>query len=235
MPRLYQRIYASVKSKIDALEGCKSWLANKAYATKAENLAEDASYHHSCYDKLIFNKMKAAFGGELRYMVTGSAPIDLEILKFLKVCFCCPLMEGYGLTETAGASSMTYAEDPIPGHVGGPLSCVKFRLKDIPDMNYFSSDLPFPRGEVCMMGSNVTSGYYKCPEKTAEAFDAEGWFCSGDVGMVYPNGSVKIIDRKKNIFKLSQGEYIAPEKLENKYVISNYIDQIMVYGDSLKN
>lgn len=198
-------------------------MADKAYASKAASLAANATYTHSCYDMLVFNKMRAAFGGCVDAMVTGSAPIDLEVLMFLKVCFCCPLMEGYGLTETAGATSITYPNDPVPGHVGGPLECSKFRLKDVPAMNYLSTDLPYPRGEICMKGSNITVGYYKVPEKTKEAFDSEGWFCSGDVGMFYPNGSVKIIDRVKNIFKLSHGEYIAPEKLENKYGLSDFV------------
>ena len=86
-----------------------------------------------------------------------------------------------------------------------------------------------------MKGPAIFSGYYKRPDKTAECFDSEGWFLTGDVGVVYPNGSVKIIDRSKNIFKLSQGEYLAPEKLESAYIQSPLILQIMVYGDSLKN
>lgn len=86
-----------------------------------------------------------------------------------------------------------------------------------------------------MKGANVFSGYFKREDKTSEAFDEDGWFRSGDVAMVYPNGSVRIIDRSKNIFKLSQGEYIAPEKLENIFVLSPLIAQSMVYGDSLKN
>lgn len=168
-------------------------------------------------------------------MCTGSAPIDLEVLQFLKVCFCCPILEGYGLTETSGASTITWPQDPVAGHVGGPIECGKIRLRDVPDMNYLTTDLPYPRGEVQMKGLHITQGYYKRPDKTAEAFDDDGWFNSGDVGMLYPNGSLKIIDRAKNIFKLSQGEYIAPEKLENIYVLCPLIAQIMVYGDSLKN
>lgn len=71
-------------------------------------------------------------------MVTGSAPIDLDVLQFLKVCFCCPLLEGYGLTETSGATSVTDAKDPLAGHVGGPLEICKFRLRDVPEMNYLA-------------------------------------------------------------------------------------------------
>ena len=136
-------------------------------------------------------------------MVTGSAPIDKQVLDFLKICFSCPILEGYGLSETTAAGSLTHEDDPVTGHVGGPPECIKVRLKDIPEMEYLSTDKPYPRGEVCMMGPPVFSGYYKRPDKTAEAFDEDGWFRSGDVGLIYPNGSLKIIDRSKNIFKLS--------------------------------
>ena len=86
-----------------------------------------------------------------------------------------------------------------------------------------------------MMGPQVFCGYYKRPDKTAECFDEEGWFLSGDVAQVYPNGSIKIIDRSKNIFKLSQGEYIAPEKVEGILTLSPYVAMCFVYGDSLKD
>ena len=115
---------------------------------------------------------------------------------------CCPFLEGYGLTETSGASSTSWIGDPTTGHVGGPLPCVKWRLMDLPEMGYLTTDNP-PRGELCMKGPSVFCGSYKRPDKTAEAFDSEGWFKTGDVAAVMPNGSVKIIDRSKNIFKLS--------------------------------
>ena len=168
-------------------------------------------------------------------MTTGSAPIDKKVLDFLKICFSCPIIEGYGLTETSTGGGTTSMDDPVTGHVGGPSEAIKIRLKDLPEMEYLSTDKPYPRGEICMKGPCIFKGYYKRPDKTAEAFDSDGWFMSGDVGMIYPNGSIKIIDRSKNIFKLSQAEYIAPEKLENVYVLSPFIAQSMIYGDSLKD
>ena len=168
-------------------------------------------------------------------MATGSAPIEKAVLDFLKVAFSCPVIEGYGLTESATAGCGTDRFDPVAGHVGGPREGAKLRLRDLPEMEYLSTDKPYPRGEICMKGPAMFSGYFKRPDKTAESFDSEGWYLTGDVGMVFPNGSVKIIDRSKNIFKLSQGEYIAPEKLENVFVLSQAIAQCFVYGDSLKN
>ena len=100
-------------------------------------------------------------------------------------------------------------------------------------MGYSSQATP-PKGEICFWGPCIMKGYFKNPEKTNEAFHND-WLLSGDVGMIEPNGAIRIIDRAKNIFKLSQGEYIAPEKLENVYVQSEWIGQCWMYGDSLRD
>ncbi|XP_053947932.1 long-chain-fatty-acid--CoA ligase 5-like [Anastrepha ludens] len=99
-------------------------------------------------------------------------------------------------------------------------------------MEYFASQ---NTGEVCVRSSNVFHGYYKDPEKTAEAVDSEGWHHTGDVGMWLPNGTLRIINHRKHIFKLSQGEYIVPEKIENIYTLSQYVNQVYVYGESLRS
>lgn len=98
-------------------------------------------------------------------------------------------------------------------------------------MEYYSVD---NQGEVCVKGTNVFNGYYKDPELTAEAIDGNGWHHTGDIGMWLPNGVLKIIDRRKHTFKLSQGEYIVPDKIESIYVKSEYVCQTFVYGESLK-
>ena len=101
-------------------------------------------------------------------------------------------------------------------------------------MEYLSTD-ENPRGEICLKGPSIFKEYFKAKDKTEEAFDKDGWLRTGDVGVIFPNGAVKIIDRAKNIFKLSQGEYIAPEKLENVFIQSPFLQQIFVYGDSLQS
>ena len=107
-------------------------------------------------------------------------------------------------------------------------------------MNYTSEDkdeqgVSYPRGEVCYRGHNTFKGYFRQPEQTRDALDENGWVHTGDIGMFLPSGALKIIDRKKNIFKLSQGEYIAPDKIEQKIQQSAYVAQIFVYGDSLQH
>jgi long-chain acyl-CoA synthetase len=118
---------------------------------------------------------------------------------------------------------------------------VEIALYDVPEMGYLQTDgshrgIPCEgRGEICIRGPNVFKGYYKDPEKTRETIDDEGWLHSGDIGLWRLDGTLQIIDRKKNIFKLSQGEYVAPEKIENILIRSAFIAQCFVYGDSLQS
>jgi long-chain acyl-CoA synthetase len=152
-------------------------------------LENNCLYTHSFYDALIFNKIKQVLGGHVRLLSTGSAPISRDVSNFFKVAFCVPILEGYGQTETGGAVCLSHRDDPRTQHIGGPIGSCKIRLRDVPEMGYLATDKP-PRGEIQFFGPCVFKGYFKNPEKTAEAFDEDGWLCSGDVGAIYENGSI---------------------------------------------
>jgi long-chain acyl-CoA synthetase len=150
-------------------------------------------------------------------------------------------MEGYGQTESAGGVTISQSIDPESGHVGAPFPALEIKLIDVPDMNYSTDDvdergLLRPRGEICYRGFSVFKGYYRQPELNKDIIDSDGWVHSGDIAQLDPiKGVFRIIDRKKNIFKLSQGEYVAPEKVELKLQQSFLISQAFIYGDSLQH
>lgn len=149
--------------------------------------------------------------------MAASAPISGDVVDFFKIALSMHIYVVYGQTELNGPATSTLPGDTTSGHVGGPINTSKIRLRDVIELGYSHTDNP-PRGEIQVKSSHSFKGYFKNPEKTSEAIDEEGWVSTGDVGMILPNGAVKIVDRVKNIFKLAQGEYIAPEKLENIYV-----------------
>eukprot|EP01120_Amphizonella_sp_Union-15-10_P015924 TRINITY_DN8281_c0_g1_i1.p1 TRINITY_DN8281_c0_g1~~TRINITY_DN8281_c0_g1_i1.p1 ORF type:complete len:703 (-),score=113.98 TRINITY_DN8281_c0_g1_i1:13-2121(-) len=187
------------------------------------------------WDWILFNKFKQKIGGKVRVMLTGSAPLNPMVHKFIRVCFGVPFVQGYGLTETCSAGTVMDLEDLSNNTIGPPLGCCEIKLVDVPEMNYFTTPnpprSPFPTGEVYIRGDNVCVGYYK-DEKSKESFLPDKWFATGDIGMVLPNGTFRIIDRKKNLIKPSHGEYIALEKLESAYRTCRYVEIVCVYASS---
>jgi len=142
----------------------------------------------------------------------------------------CPLFEAYGQTECTAGSNITIPGDHSAGHVGPPLPCNEIKLFDVEEMELKVSESK--RGEICYRGPNVFAGYFHDAKRTKEALDSEGWLHSGDIGTWLESGVLKIVDRKKSIFKLAQGEYVAPEKIENVYIQDNRLAQAFVWGDS---
>jgi len=229
VPRVWTRFYDKIKSA-GAGSKVKQFLIDTALSYKVAEVEKGICRKDSIWDKLVFGKIQAILGGRVTMAVTGAAPISPEILNTLRAAFGCCILEGYGQTENAGACSGGLPGDHL-GTVGSPLVCNQIRLDDVPEMNYFAND---NKGEICIRGANVMKGYYKNEEKTKETIDENGWLHTGDIGMWTEDGALKIIDRKKNIFKLAQGEYIAPEKIENVYVKAKPVMQVFVHGESLQ-
>ena len=136
VPRLLNVIYGKLKAKFDNEGGLTGYLMRSAIASKLANIKANGSFTHCFYDMLVFKKVNARLGGNVRMMISGSAPLSGEVQAFLKCCFCCPFPEGYGLTETAGAACAAYSGDPVTGHVGGILACTKVRTRDLPEMGH---------------------------------------------------------------------------------------------------
>ncbi|KAH0927809.1 hypothetical protein HID58_020065 [Brassica napus] len=234
VPRLYNRIYDGINNAVKSSGGLKERLFNAAYNAKKQALLNGKNAS-GIWDRLVFNKIKDKLGGRVRFMTSGASPLSPEVMEFMKICFGARVLEGYGMTETACVISGMDEGDNLIGHVGSPNPACEIKLVDVPEMNYTSADQPNPRGEICVRGPIVFRGYYKDEVQTKEVVDEDGWLHTGDIGLWLPGGRLQIIDRKKNIFKLAQGEYIAPEKIENVYAKCKFVGQCFIYGDSFNS
>ncbi|XP_031548875.1 long-chain-fatty-acid--CoA ligase 1-like [Actinia tenebrosa] len=228
VPRVLNRVYDKVIKEVSG-STVKKFIFNTALSFKKAELERNIIRRNSIWDYLVFKKIQNSLGGRVRFVISGSAPLRDDVMVFLRCALGCIVLEGYGQTETTAASTIQLVGDNTFGHVGPPMPCNKIKLVDVPEMNYFAKD---GKGEICFYGYNVFQGYLHEPEKTKEAVDEDGWLHSGDVGEWTENGTLKIIDRKKHIFKLSQGEYIAPEKIEAVYMQCPLVNQVFVYGNS---
>ncbi|XP_050392074.1 long-chain-fatty-acid--CoA ligase 5 isoform X1 [Patella vulgata] len=230
VPRLLNRFYDKVMAGVNA-STFKKFLFNIALGEKEKEIKRGVIRDNSIWDQLVFKKIQAALGGKVKLITTGSAPLSPKVLSFLRCIVGCPVIEGYGQTESHAISTLQLPGDAQSGTVGPPLACNAIKLCDVTEMEYYAKN---NKGEICVKGPNVFTGYLNDRVKTKEALDDDGWLHTGDIGEWLPSGTLKIIDRKKHIFKLAQGEYIAPEKIENVYVRSSLISQVFVHGDSLQ-
>ncbi|XP_030500223.2 long chain acyl-CoA synthetase 4 [Cannabis sativa] len=236
VPRVLDRVYAGLTQKISAGGFLKKTLFNFAYSRKYNNMRKGLKHGDAAplCDKIVFSKVKQGLGGNVRLILSGAAPLAPHVEAYLRVVTCAHVLQGYGLTETCAGTFVSIPNElPMLGTVGPPVPNVDVCLESVPEMGY-DALAEVPRGEVCVKGSTLFSGYYKREDLTKEVM-IDGWFHTGDVGEWQADGSLKIIDRKKNIFKLSQGEYVAVENLENIYGLVSDIDSIWVYGNSFES
>ncbi|KAH0910613.1 hypothetical protein HID58_033934 [Brassica napus] len=236
VPRVLERVYTGLQQKLSVGGFFKKKVFNVAFSYKFGNMKKGQSHVEAApfCDKLVFNKVKQGLGGNVRIILSGAAPLASHIESFLRVVACCHVLQGYGLTESCAGTFVTFPDElDMLGTVGPPVPNVDIRLESVPDMEYDALG-SIPRGEICIRGKTLFSGYHKREDLTKEVL-IDGWFHTGDVGEWQPDGSMKIIDRKKNIFKLAQGEYVAVENLENVYGQVEAIDSIWVYGNSFES
>lgn len=186
--------------------------------------------------RLCFRRVAMLLGGRVRALASGGAPLSPSTHRLVGACLGVSLVQGYGLTETTGSATLMDADDLSVGRVGHPLIGCDIRLVDWPEGNYRVTDFPRPRGEIVVGGDNVASGYWGDRDNKQNGFstDSNGvrWFHTGDIGEIYADGTVKIIDRKKDIIKLQHGEYISPSRVETALLSCPLVDSVFVHGSS---
>lgn len=227
VPRVIERIYDKIVSKGEDLSGIKRLIFFQSLKL-GEKFRVNGKHHFwyglrlSLARKLVFSKWQKAFGGQLKFVVSGGAALQPRLSRLFFAADI-PLLEGYGLTETSPVIAVNHLSQPDCLHIGsvGPvLNNVAVKIDE--------------DGEILVKGPNVMQGYYKAQDLTDEVIDAEGWFHTGDIGTLIKNRFLKITDRKKEMFKTSSGKYIAPQAIENLLKESFFIEQVMVVGENEK-
>lgn len=226
VPRLLEKIYNKLFSAGKKLPAGKRqlyyWAFDLAMKYQIEGRSPWYDAQHKIADKLIYSQLRKAIGGDWDVIVSGGAAIQPRLVAFFSAIGM-PIFEGYGLTETSPVIAVSNREPHgrCAGTVGFPIKGVEVKIA--PETN-----------EIICRGHNVMKGYYKAPDLTAEAIDKDGWFHTGDSGIITEYGQLKITGRIKSIFKTSMGKYVNPFLLEEKMVQSNFIDAIMVVGENQK-
>ncbi|GDX51948.1 AMP-dependent synthetase [Bacteroidota bacterium] len=226
VPRLLEKVYEKILSKGQEQKGIKRALFFWALALgeRWDNQKSNGIFYHiqlAIANKLVFSKWRAALGGQLKCVVTGAAPMQHKLLRIFTAAKIV-IMEGYGLTETSPAISVSRfnLDENVIGCVGPAIPGVEIKIAE--------------DGEILCRGAIVMKGYYKRPDLTAEVIDKDGWLHTGDIGELVNGKFLKITDRKKELFKTSGGKYVAPQPIENKFKEELLIEQMMVIGASRK-
>jgi len=225
VPRVFEKIHAKfmqgIKSAPKIRQNLFYWALN--VGSKYSNLKVSKqkigfflSLKHKIANKLIYSKVKARFGGKIKFFVSGGAPLSKHLAEFFAAVDI-TILEGYGLTETSPVLTVNSPTDLKFGFVGKPLFNVNIKIAD--------------DGEILAKGPNIMTKYYRNEEATREVFDDDGWFHTGDIGIIDEDGFLKITDRKKSLIVTSGGKNIAPAPIELKLATSSFIEQVHVIGD----
>jgi len=251
VPKIWDILKKGVEEVLGKSSSLKRFMFQVAFAGRYRALQQGRE--SPLFKVMVFRTLRNLLGGRLKIGITGGGPISADVQNFIRVAFCMPLVQGYALTETTCAGAVQMFDDQRCNVVGVPLGSVEIRLRscvgadgepevmDRRQQPYLVTDTSHygepcrGRGEVLIRGPSVSSGYFKQPDRTAEVYDMDGWFHSGDVGVINTDGSLMLVDRIKNLLKLKGGEYIALEAMEKEYSSSAWVDGIsggvLCYGD----
>jgi long-chain acyl-CoA synthetase len=234
VPRIFNRLYAAVQKQlagkpapIQSLVVTALGAATKKRDGKPVGLLENAAL--TLANKLVFSKVRARFGGRLRYAFSGGAAISKEVAEFIDGIGI-TVFEGYGLTETSPIATANYPNNRKIGSVGKPIPHVRIWIDTAATDG--RADSALKEGEIVIYGPNVMRGYHKRPEENAAVFTSDGGFWSGDMGYLDAEGYLVITGRIKELYKLENGKYVAPAPLEEQFKLCPFIANLMVYGDN---
>jgi long-chain acyl-CoA synthetase len=210
VPAVWETVRKGVVAKVEAGSPIVKSLFWSALATKSF-LMSTGMPGSGILDSVVFKKVKDATGGRLKVCMNGGGPISKDTQRFISMAIA-PMISGYGLTETTAMGALTDPQHWTDKALGDIPSSIEIKLVDFADAGYFATNNP-PQGEILIRGDSVIESYYENEEETKEAITADGWFRTGDIGEWDENGHLRIIDRKKNLVKTLNGEYIALEKV----------------------
>ncbi|EAY06876.1 AMP-binding enzyme family protein [Trichomonas vaginalis G3] len=232
VPRVFNKIAETMNSKIDKLPTPMRLLIRGALKLKIDALLNDKPTS-LLIDNFLFSKFRAALGGRIRFIVSGGAPILPEVYNFLRAAITPNIIQGYGLTEISAAGCIQQINSKNPMTVGATAIATDLKLRRVEGMDY-DPHAENPSGEILFRGPSVFIRYHKNEELTKEALQ-DGWFATGDIGIITSDGTVQIIDRVKQLVKLSQGEYISLTSLTDAYGSAKGVSGIYIYADGHHN
>ena len=224
VPRLFEKIYSRIYEGAHLLSPAKRQMFHKAVEVGREYVYQKyvkrqptglLGFKYKIYDRLVFRKIRKRFGGNMKFFISGGAPLDKTINEFMWIIGI-PVFEGYGLTETSPAVTLNSLHENRFGSVGKALGDAEFKLAE--------------DGELLVKGSAIMRGYYRDEKATADAF-VDGWFKTGDIARIDDEGYIYIVDRKKEIIVTAGGKNIAPQPMENTLKLDKYISQAYLHGD----
>jgi len=228
VPRVYEKVYAKINAGVESAPPNKqkifNWALNtgKDYSQKIQekkSIPLGLKLKNAVADKLVFSKLRATFGGRIKFFVSGGAPLSRGLADFFHSAGML-ILEGYGLTETTGATHCNRPDNYKFGTVGQILPGVEMKI--IED------------GEILVRGDNIMMGYFKNEAASNEVLEKDGWFHTGDIGVLDPEGFLKITDRKKDLIITAGGKNVSPQNIENLLKLKKTISQVMVHGDKRK-